>query len=151
MNGVIVGVSGGDLASTAPLNEYAIKRTGKEHPHVLFIPTASNDAQGYIENIKRYYQDLECNVSILCLVTENYEKEEMESKINNADLIYIGGGDTEHMIEIWTEYGIDKMLQKAYMDGKVLTGISAGTIVWFSYSFLIAIILKILNIGIINL
>lgn len=135
MHGVIIGVSGGDLASTSSLNEYAIKRTGKEHPHVLFIPTASNDSEGYIENIQKYYQGLECTVSTLCVVTEKYEKKEIENIINDADLIYIGGGDTEQMMKIWKEYSIDKLVQKAYMDGKVLTGISAGAILWFSYGF----------------
>ena len=64
MHGVIIGVSGGDLASTSSLNEYAIKRTGKEHPHVLFIPTASNDAEGYIDLVKERIEKAICKDKI---------------------------------------------------------------------------------------
>lgn len=135
MSGVIVGISGGDLMSTAPLNEYAIKCTGKEKPNVLFIPTASHDAEGYIKNIEKYYSRFHCAVDSLCLETEKYENNEIEEMFEIADLIYIGGGDTERMLEVWQEYGVDSLVQKAYLAGKVITGISAGLIVWFSYGF----------------
>lgn len=135
MSGVIVGISGGDLQSTAPLNEYAISLTGKEHPHVLFIPTASYDAEGYIENIEKYYGSLRCTVSALCIITKKYSEEEIENMFQEADLIYVGGGDTEEMMKRWQECGVDKAVQKAYKDGKILTGISAGTIIWFQYGF----------------
>ena len=46
--GKIVGISGGDFQSTDVLNQLAIEMTGKVKPNVLFIPTASNDARGYI-------------------------------------------------------------------------------------------------------
>ena len=39
-------------------------------------------------------------MSTLCVVTEKYEKKEIENIINDADLIYIGGGDTEQMINL---------------------------------------------------
>lgn len=135
MQGTIVGVSGGDLGSTASLNEYAVCLTGKAHPQVLFIPTASEDAEGYMDNIKKYYGAMGCTVSTLCIVARTCSQQEMEALFRDADLIYVGGGDTEAMLQRWQEQGVDKLMQKAYQDGRVLTGISAGMIIWFACGF----------------
>ena len=45
--GRIVAIASGDLLSTRPLNKYAIKLAKKKNPNVLFIGTASRDAQDY--------------------------------------------------------------------------------------------------------
>ncbi len=135
MSGCIVGISGGDLLSTHTLNQYAIQQTGKKHPHVLFIPTASEDAVGYIETIKSYYQSLGCKVSTLCLISKSYEPHEIKIRIETADLIYIGGGDTEKMLTIWKKFDVDRLLIQAYEHKKVLSGISAGAICWFKSAF----------------
>ena len=58
-------------------------------------------------------------------------KEEVDQKIENADIIYVGGGNTAYMMKVWEEYGVDKALMKAYKSGKVLSGLSAGSICWF--------------------
>lgn len=131
--GKIVAISGGDLESTDSLNRFAIELTEKENPTVLFIPTASHDANGYIENISNYYRKYNCKVDSLCLYTNNYSSKEIENKFQNADLIYVGGGDTENMIKKWKEFFIDDFILRAYENGKVISGISAGAIFWFKY------------------
>ncbi len=59
------------------------------------------------------------------------DKDEVNQKIENADIIYVGGGNTQYMMKVWEEYGVDKALIKAYKSGKVLSGLSAGSICWF--------------------
>lgn len=135
MKGVIVGISGGDLDSTDALNKYALSLTGKKYPHMLFIPTASYDAEEYIENIKNYYRELQCSVSVLSIIKKNYSEQEVKAMFKKADIIYVGGGDTEEMLKIWRKRGVDREIQKAYEEGKIMTGISAGTIIWFKYGF----------------
>ena len=51
--------------------------------------------------------------------------------VNRSDIIYIGGGNTKSMLAVFREWDIDKMLFKAYEDGKILCGVSAGAICWF--------------------
>ena len=46
--GRIVAISSGNLLTTRPLNKYAIKLSKKQNPRVLFVGTASHDAQEYI-------------------------------------------------------------------------------------------------------
>ena len=131
--GKIVGISGGDFQSTDVLNQLAIEMTGKVKPNVLFIPTASNDAKGYIQVIKDYYETYGCEVQALTLCKNGDTKEKIEQHFEKADLIYVGGGDTRSMLEVWRRHGVDELILKAYEKGTVITGISAGLIFWFRY------------------
>ena len=56
---------------------------------------------------------------------------EVNKKIENADIIYVGGGNTAYMMELWQVYAVDKALMRAYKSGKILSGLSAGSICWF--------------------
>ena len=130
--GRIVAIAGGDLSSTRELNIHAIKLTNKKNPNLLFIPTASHDAEGYIEVITKEYHYLGCEVKSLCLVSNPFQDKETDALLSWADMIYVGGGDTIFMMRIWKQYGLDKKLKKIYeKDLAVLTGISAGAICWF--------------------
>jgi peptidase E len=57
--------------------------------------------------------------------------EKIAGKIENADCIYVGGGDTVYMLEKWQEVGLTELLIKAYEQGKIICGLSAGAICWF--------------------
>ena len=35
------------------------------------------------------------------------------------------------MLAVWKEWGLDKILKKAYKEGVVMSGVSAGAICWF--------------------
>ena len=52
----------------------------------------------------------------------------VKEKINKADIIYIGGGDTVKLLNDIKEYKIDELLVEAYNRGCVLAGTSAGAI-----------------------
>jgi dipeptidase E len=65
------------------------------------------------------------------LIKEQPSKEQTRRKILSADIIYVGGGNTLQMMRVWRRLGIDKLLKKAYENGTVLCGISAGSICWF--------------------
>lgn len=84
-----------------------------------------------IEVINILYKSLGCKTDNLYLSNVKVKKEEVNQKIENADIIYDGGGNTAYMMEVWKQYSVDKALIKAYKSGKVLSGLSAGSICWF--------------------
>ena len=47
------------------------------------------------------------------------------------DAILVGGGNTLNMMAIWKAQGMDLALRKAYENGVVLGGGSAGSLCWF--------------------
>jgi peptidase E len=55
----------------------------------------------------------------------------LEVFLRRQDIIYVGGGNTANMLEIWRIHGVDEALQKAAASGSILTGPSAGGICWF--------------------
>ncbi|MBQ9302147.1 peptidase E [Butyrivibrio sp.] len=131
--GRIVAIGGGELDTTHRINEYIVKLAGKKNPDFLFIGTASHDAEGYISGIQKEFESLGCIVSALKLTTENYTDEEINSILEHADIIYVGGGDTSFMMDTWKKYGLDEKLKKIYYnDQAILSGLSAGAICWFS-------------------
>ena len=107
--GRIVAISSGDLESTKSINEYAIRLIHSESRNVLFLGTASKDSQGYIEGITEVFAQFGCQVRSLQLVTKNYTYEEIRAQIEWADIIYVGGGDTIFMGNVWKKYGADKV------------------------------------------
>lgn len=130
--GRIVAIGGGDLQSNFPINKYIVEMDKKNSHNFLFVGTASGDAEGYIDNIKSAFEPLNCQVKALCLTRKEYAQTDIDELLEWADLIYVGGGDTFSMIEIWRKYGLDKKLLEVYTkDTAILTGISAGAMCWF--------------------
>ena len=46
-------------------------------------------------------------------------------------IIALGGGNTKNLLVLWKEWGLDVILRKAWEQGIILAGISAGSICWF--------------------
>ncbi|WP_416431169.1 Type 1 glutamine amidotransferase-like domain-containing protein [Piscirickettsia salmonis] len=45
--------------------------------------------------------------------------------------MYVGGGNTRSILALWSEWGMNEVLLKAYNKGVILSGNSAGSICWF--------------------
>lgn len=130
---MIIAIGGGEVSQnqTYEIDKFIVESSRKEKPNFLFIPTASKDAEPYIKTINTLYQTLGCQTDTLYLSNVKVKKEEVTQKIESADIIYVGGGNTAYMMEVWKEYAVDKALLRAYTSGKVLAGLSAGSICWF--------------------
>lgn len=130
----IVAVGGGNIRvrGTAPIDREIIRLSGKKHPVLLFIPTASSDAEDYCEAVQKYFGEfLKCETTELLLVREHPSRQQIRRAIQSADIVYVGGGNTLKMMRLWRRLGVDKLLKAAYRKGTVLCGISAGSICWF--------------------
>lgn len=116
------------------IDQKILELSEKETPNVLFLPTASSDKEIYVRSIQNIYEvTLGANFDALLLHDVDLNKEDIKSKIEWADVIYIGGGNTLMMIKKWKHLGVDLLLKEAYATGKILCGVSAGSICWFDY------------------
>lgn len=132
--GRIVAIGGGEILmkETYNIDKYIVGLSGVKNPKILFIPTASIDALGYIKTFEDIYgEKLGCRVDKLLLCNESLSEVEIERKILSSDIIYVGGGDTANMMRLWKKNKVDKYLIKAYESNIILSGISAGGICWF--------------------
>ena len=134
--GKIVAIGGGDLREmeTLAIDKEVILLSGKARPRALFIPTASSDSRERWEAFDAAYgKGLGCDTDVLYLLGTRPAREELEEKILISDIIYVGGGNTLKMMRRWRLLGVDKLLERAYANGTVLAGVSAGCICWFNY------------------
>lgn len=137
--GKIVAIGGGENGhgktkyETGIIDKEIIRLTGKENPNFLFIGLANLFADRYYDVMKGIYAGLYgCNTDYL----SNDEHKNIavaKAKIQWADIIYVGGGNTLKLMTNWRKYGIDKLMLDAYKADKVLCGVSAGGICWCDY------------------
>ena len=129
--GHIIAIGGGGFGRNPnhrKIEKYILELTGKEKPNVVFFPTASAENQAYIIQFYKCFTKMSCEPSH---VTFFQRTPRLDSIINKADVIYVGGGNTKSMLAVWQEWKLDKLLLKAYNNGKILCGVSAGAICWF--------------------
>lgn len=139
MDKYLIAIGGGEIKSktTLKIDEYianlAKLHAGGKRANALFFGTASHDSMPYFNSFRKTYTsvfDIKAEVGLL--VYGEMDMRKIADKIDAADCIYVGGGDTVFMLDLWREKGVDKMLIDAYNQGKIICGLSAGAICWFS-------------------
>jgi dipeptidase E len=131
----IVTFGGGGFSMEAGnplLDDYALSLTGKEHPRVCFLPTASGDADHYIVRFYRAFGGGRCKASHLSLFRRERGAPPARRQLLDQDLIYVGGGSVISLLGVWRAHGIDLLLREAWQRGTVLCGLSAGSLCWYS-------------------
>lgn len=132
---IIVAIGGGEIGQkeTYLIDEHIVKLANRRKANVLFIPTASGEPEGYISTVRQIYADaLGCNYDWLSLQTDTPDRAALERKIDWADILYVGGGNTRMMMQVWARHGLDQVLRANFSKDKVYSGLSAGSICWFA-------------------
>ena len=134
----IIALGGGEIRNktTLKIDEYvadlAKKHAGEKRANALFFGTASHDSMPYFNSFRKTYTSVfDIKAEVALIVYGEMDISRIAAKIDAADMIYIGGGDTLFMLEKWKETGLDKLILSAYQNGKIICGLSAGAICWF--------------------
>jgi dipeptidase E len=123
---------GGKKPEVTPISREIIRLSGKKNPRLLFLPTASSDDVAYARMVQNHFgRKLGCRVETLYLLREKPVFSIISQKIRETDIIYVGGGNTLMMMNLWKKRKVDKLLREAHRRGKVLCGTSAGALCWF--------------------
>lgn len=123
-------VWGGDI--NLKFTRYIVDLTGKEHPRLCYLPTASGDNPDNIRFWGSICNALKIDTLVMNVwVSASPDNQSFEDILLHSDAIVVGGGNTLNMIGIWKAQGIDKILKKALDKGIILSGGSAGSICWF--------------------
>lgn len=111
------------------LERYILSHARSSRPRVSFLPTASGDAEGYIDSFQASFSSLACEVDHIGLFRRTIP--DLRSHLLSRDVIYVGGGNCWNMLLLWRAHGLDEILREAWLEGVVLCGLSAGSICWF--------------------
>jgi peptidase E len=130
----IVAIGGGGFSESPDnlaLEQYCLNLCEVAVPRVLFISTASGDADGYTARFFNAFSRLNCKTGSLSLFRP--PPGDLSEYVNSYNLVYVGGGNTRSMLALWKEWSLDSILRKAWQNGVVLSGVSAGAICWFEW------------------
>ena len=104
--------------------------TKKEEPKILFIPFAKEDEEKSAKNFIDLMKGLKCKIDILYKKDINL----FESYLLNSDILYIGGGVFDDLMETFIKYNLDQILIKHQNDNKIFAGLSAGAMLFAKIS-----------------
>ena len=117
----IVAIGGGEVGSIYKNSKYEtelidreiVSLSNKDNPNVLVIPHAAPPEMEYrsYQNIRNNYQKLNCTIKYLRRKKLN-DIEYVNNLIDWSDIIYVPGGNTIDMLDIWYKTGFDKILKK---------------------------------------
>jgi dipeptidase E len=129
----IVAIGGGGFLFDEPdlLQErYLVSLCDKPEPRVLYLGTANGDSERAQLKFIKAFTKLGCRADTLGFYLYDMHRD-YAAAVREADLIYVGGGNTPAMLAVWREFAFDAALRAAYDNGTVLAGISAGANCWF--------------------
>ena len=137
-SGQIIALGGGGFSDSPDnllLDEYILLQTNKAKPKILFLPTAGGDHPDYTVKFYRAYRKLNCKPSHIELSRKAASYKKLEQQVMSSDAVFVGGGSPGYLMQIWRKCGLDKIIKRAWTEGIVLSGMSAGAICWYEDGF----------------
>ena len=129
-DGMIIAIGGKfDTDETfRPILEKSLAHVGKDHPNMLFVPTASHDEYSEDDAIIRRFASAGCATDVLLVSKESAQA--AAEKFAWADIVYATGGSLKFLTENWSEKGVFEAADAALKRGAVLMGFSSGAMCW---------------------
>ena len=128
----IIAIGGGGFTHQLDLSldQFVIDKLKRTNNKIGFLATASKDDKKKITLFYKRFENTEFELSHFNLTSNiNGFSEWLMSK----DLVYIAGGNTVFMLEIWKKNKLEHIFKDAYEKGTILSGISAGAVCWFDW------------------
>ena len=128
----IIAIGGGGFTHQLDtgLDQFVIDQSKKTKNKIGFLATASKDDENKINLFYKRYQNTHSELSHFNLTSS---LDGFSEWIINKDIIYIGGGNTVFMLNIWKKNKLESIFKNAYEKGIILSGVSAGAVCWFDW------------------
>jgi dipeptidase E len=125
MKGSIYLIGGGEIrdGETHQIDE-ELKSLAPEGSNFVFFGFAAQDSVEYSNTITSVFGD---KFTVL-VPTEEKGRDYAISAIKSASVIYLGGGDTDRLIRLFSEWGLVEYLTSALDRGVHIAGMSAGAL-----------------------
>lgn len=129
-NGMIIAIGGkfDSDESFRPILERCLAHVNKEHPHMLFVPTAAHDEYSPNDAVLTRFAGAGCHTDVL--LVSKADAIEVTEKFAWADIVYATGGSLKFLTGHWSEKGVYEAADRALRRGAVLLGTSSGAMCW---------------------
>lgn len=132
----IGGIGSAGTYGTSPdgvplLLAYAAALSGRDNPRICLLNTAKGDDPADLARMYSLLGGMSARLSHLTLFPmPNFD--DPAGHLLAQDVIFVGGGSVANMLAVWRVHGLAQVMRKAWEDGIVLAGVSAGAICWFA-------------------
>ena len=128
----IIAIGGGGFTNQLDesLDQFILDQSKKIKNKIGFLATASKDDKNKIHLFYKRFENIKYELSHFNLTSDANGFSEW---ILNKDIVYIGGGNTFLMLEIWKKNNLENIFKDAYEKGIILSGVSAGAVCWFEW------------------
>jgi peptidase E len=113
------------------LDDFVLGLAEAREPRILFLPTASGDANAQINAFRARFAGRACVPEHLSLFHLRESERTLAQIVAAQDIVYVGGGSMRNLLAIWRAHELDRLLIEAWRRGTVLAGLSAGAMCWF--------------------
>ena len=127
---IAIGGVGVSPESDKKLDNFILDHSKKMKNNIGFLGTASKDDK---EKINKFYKRFENTSSELSHFNLTSNIDGFHEWLLSKDIVYVGGGNTFYMLEIWKKNNLEQVFKKAYEKGLILSGVSAGAVCWFDW------------------
>jgi len=123
---------GGATHGTDPGLEDTMMTLLPRHPKIGYIGLANDDNPDRLARTEQRFTTLAASFTHL---PKTATKTQAAAWAKNLDAIYVGGGQTAKLLATWRESGIEDVLRAAAARDVLLSGVSAGAMCWFDFTF----------------
>ena len=126
--GRLVSIGGGNIYTAAPIVNYSLELTYKEHPKLLHLGTVTSNFHRQLQHLGTSYSVPNKEVRIFSLCKNN-ERQEIKRAVYNADLILLAEDNFLEAQPIWQKRRLGELLTDVYLqDSAVLVAVGACAI-----------------------
>ena len=127
---IAIGGVGVTPESDESLDHFILNQLKKTKNNIGFLGTASKDDN---EKVEKFYKKFDNSNSELSHFNLTSSVNGFSDWLLSKDLVYVGGGNTSFMLEIWRKNNFEQVFKIAYEKGTILSGVSAGAVCWFDW------------------
>ena len=135
--GLIALVGGNEFRSNCDsMDRLLLDATGAERPGVAIIPTAAAEQNPSMAaaNGVSHFERLGADAwPLMVLSSDDAGDPKIVSRLDDADLVYLTGGDPGHLLDVLAGSALLCGLKRALQRGAVVAGSSAGAMVMGSW------------------
>ena len=127
----LIAIGGGGFTHDADpaMEDFILAQTGSTMARVGFIGTASADDP---HKIGRFHERFSGCCAQHTHLAADADADTLARWLVALDLVYVGGGNTLHLLNRWRALGWDRVLIDAAHRGLLMAGVSAGASAWFA-------------------
>jgi cyanophycinase-like exopeptidase len=125
---LIAGDPGNRHTGSDPLLRTVFCNCGVSSPSIAYIGAASNDNRGFFGWLSGIFTKSGSGAVTLAPTARRFERRFFEKTCEAADAVFVSGGDVEEGMNVLARRGLAPFLSELYRGGKLILGISAGSI-----------------------